>query len=272
MIYMNHINNVKFFIRVTGKNIIPIQRSVINFYHLTIILKGSLTYIIDGKEVTVEENDALLLPNGTDRERYGSEAFADFIIFNYIPTKEHEISSPILFKNAVNQPINTLLNTYPYTYFHASNYSKHYRKQNAEYTKTEKNKINGILHNLFNCILIDLFDFLNYKTKNPHVINILKYIDANIMAPLALNDVSEAVHISKEYTARVFKKEMNMTVTEYINRQKLSIAKTMLTSNQLSLREISERLGYRNYNYFSRVFKECYGISPIKVKTDLKNC
>ncbi|MBE6642128.1 MAG: AraC family transcriptional regulator [Ruminococcaceae bacterium] len=267
---MNFIDHIRFFIRVTGKHIKPIPRSVIDFYHLTIVLKGSLTYRINGKEIIVRENDALLLPVGTDRERFYYPDFSDFIIFNYIPTKNSKISEPIHFKNAVNQQITSLLNTYPYKFFQANERNHYTGHEYRKYTAHEANKVKSIFHNLFNCILIDLYDFQNYRTKNPHVIEMLKYIDENIKTPLTLNDVSIATHLSKEYTARVFKKEIGMTVSEYINRQKLILAKNMISGSTLSLQEISEELGYQNYNYFSRIFKEHFGFSPIKLKNELK--
>ena len=267
---MNRVKNIEFFNNIKGKNIIPIEKSIIKFYHLFIVFKGKFTYIINGKEVILEDNDAILMPSGTDRARLYHDEYAEFVIFNFIPVKEHEISTPIIFKNALNRPIEQLLNAYPYTFYHHQDNLKYASKKYLEYTAHDKNKEKAILHNVLNCILIELFDFLNYKTKNPHVINIIKYIDSNITTTLTLNGVAQGVHLSKEYTARVFKKEMDMTVTEYINRQKLSLAKDMLTSNQLTLQEISERLGYRNYNYFSRLFKEQYGISPIKLKSDFK--
>ena len=267
---MNLINQTQFFIRVTGKNIVPIPRFVIDFYHLTIVLKGSFTYIVNCKEIVVKENDALLLPNGTDRERLYHPDSADFIIFNYIPTNNSKINEPIHFKNAVNQQITTLLNAYPYKFYQANDYTHYSGRVYQKYSAYEADKVKAILHNLFNCILIDLFDFQNYRTKNAHVIKMLKFIEENIKMPLTLNDVSSATHLSKEYTARVFKKEIGMTVSEYINRQKLILAKNMISSNSLSLQEISEELGYQNYNYFSRIFKEHFGIPPIKLKNELK--
>ena len=267
---MNFIKKIVFFIRVTGKNIVPIERRSIDFYHLTIVLKGKLTYIVDGQEIVVEENDALLLVPGTDRERLPYPDHADFIIFNFFPPKENPLSSNLFFKNSVNQPIKTLLNTYPYK-FYQENEINHYKgHEYRHYEIPEKTKVNAILHNIFNCIFIDLFDSLKYSTKNTHVINTLKYINDNITSPLSLDSVCKEVHLSKEYTARVFKREIGITVTQYINQQKLDIAKNMLVSDEFDLQSIAEKVGYQNYNYFSRIFKKHFGITPINMKMELK--
>ena len=267
---MNFIKNIFFFIRVTGKNIVPIERRIIDFYHLTIVLKGKLTYIVDGQEITVEENDALLLVPSTDRERLYYPDFADFIIFNFHPPKENPLSSNVFFKNSVNQPIKTLLNTYPYKFYQKNEITHYQGHEYRHYEISEKTKVNAILHNIFNCIFIDLFDSLKYSTKNTHVINTLKYKNDNITAPLSLDSVCKEVHLSKEYTARVFKREMGITVTQYINQQKLDIAKNLLISNEFDLQSIAEKVGYQNYNYFSRIFKKHFGITPIGMKIELK--
>lgn len=59
-------------------------------------------------------------------------------------------------------------------------------------------------------------------------------------------------------------------VNDYINKQKTLLAKDMLTSNELSLQDIAYSLGYENYGYFNKVFKKHFGISPIKMKSELK--
>ena len=237
--------------------------SVIDFYHLTFVFSGNVRYKVNGKEINLGENDALILPPGTKRERYKSDAPAHYVIFNYHPTNGSEFSSVLLMRNAVNSTIRSLLDSYPYTYY------------NVEDCKADANgenlKIIEILPNLFNCILTELFETLKYKTNNLHVMSAIKYVNDNITKPLSLNTVSAAIHLSREYTTRIFKKEMGITLTEYINEQKMLLAKNMLTNNEMTLQEIAYWLGYDNYGYFSKVFKNCFGISPIKMKTKLKN-
>lgn len=236
--------------------------SIINFYHLTFVLSGKVTYKVNDEEIILQENDALLLVPGTRRERYKSNEKAHYIIFNYLPTKGSEIASPLFLKNAVNQTIRKLLDSYPYTYYDPQVYLRSPNSENA--------KINEILPNLFNCILTELLSTLKYKTNNVHVLNAIKYINDNITQPLSLNSISSAIHLSREHTTRIFKKEMGITISEYINKQKTLLAKNMLTSNELSLQDIAYSLGYENYGYFNHVFKKNFGITPIKMKKELK--
>ena len=249
-----------------------INSGVIPFYHLMVVLKGEYTFFVNGKKVTVKENDALLLPPGTLRERLPSTGESDHVIFNFMMSKDYSISSYSLFKDSVTPFIRNVVNSFSYKYYIDLNYPyDFYRLPGSNNDNSiEQTKKKDILHNILNCIILDLFASLNYSTHNQHVISTLRYINDHITDPLSLNDVCREVHLSKEYTSRIFKKEMNMTVTDYIIRQKLALAKDMLASDDLSLRDIAERIGYREYNYFSRLFKKHYGVSPVKMKKQMK--
>lgn len=61
---------------------------------------------------------------------------------------------------------------------------------------------------------------------------------------------------------RIFKRETQKTITEYINAQKMTLAKELIQSRSLSLSDIAANLGYDNYNYFSRLFKKHYKTNP----------
>lgn len=72
----------------------------------------------------------------------------------------------------------------------------------------------------------------------------------------------EAVGSSYSYLSREFKKETGMRFVEYLNRLRVTKAKSLLLAHDLSMKEIVERTGFRNYNYFFKVFKEFEGMTP----------
>ena len=252
-----------YFINNSSTNIVPIKPSTIQFYHLALVLKGSCTYLVNGEEIVMNENDALLLIPGTHRERPITNGYLHIVIFNFFADDETAPKVNQLFKNAINQTIRKMLNVYPY---------KAYIKIADHKLSTIDNpKMYGILLHVFECILIELYDSLKYPTQNLHIINIIKYINDNVTKPISLNDVSTTAHLSKEYTSRLFKQEMGMTVSEYINRQKLLLAKDMLANTNISLQTVSSNLGYENYTYFTKLFKETFRISPQKMRKELNN-
>ncbi len=233
-----------------------IQKAPVDFYHLTFVLEGTFTYIADGNVYVLKKNDALLLPPGTMRERLGGDHSVKFVIFNFHIDKGTKIPLDLFMKSAINRNIKDILEVYPNI--------KYYSIQQEQSYETKK--ANDLMKNILNCILIELIDSKKHTTNNPHVKKALHYIDNNITSPISLSDVSRAIHLTKEYTAKIFKDEMNMTVTDYINKQKMNLAKEMLLSNEMALQDISLNLGFENYSYFSKLFKKHFNRSPMKIK------
>lgn len=258
---MDLIDNFDFFINHSLSYINPIKPYEIKFYHLVLVLKGSCTYIVNGEKVKLEENDALLLVPGTHRERYSTSSYIHIVILNFF-TNNPKLSTNHFFKNGINQTIKRLLDIYPY---------KAYQDIGTQNKDSDENyKLKVAIQNVFECILLELLESLKYSTRNPHILNALKYINDNITHPLSLNDVSKITHLSKEYTSRLFKKEIGMTVSEYINNKKLALAKDMLANKDITIQEISRALGYENYTYFTKIFKEMHHISPQKMRNEIK--
>lgn len=63
----------------------------------------------------------------------------------------------------------------------------------------------------------------------------------------------------------MFKKHLNVTVTEYIHSQKLSYACELPRNTSLNVSEVADYLGYSDVFYFSKRFKRKYGIPPTKM-------
>ena len=79
---------------------------------------------------------------------------------------------------------------------------------------------------------------------------------------LTLERVAEKVKLSPPYFAKIFKEETGKTFVDYVTELRLEKAKELLLQNQLSFKEISFAVGYRDPNYFSRVFKKYFHMSP----------
>ena len=227
-------------------------KDVIPYYDFTFVLKGELTYVVDGKKYELHENDAIFIRPGASRQRYETENAVKYVSFNFtvhdatlLPTKTHLIG-------VISHDIRKLVSV-----FSASHISNIYSTR-------------GKVINLLNYILLEINDILGFESNNKHIIEIIKYINEHISEPITLSTVSNKVNLSKEYTAHIFKEETGKTVTEYINGMKMQYAKEMIQNESFSLSEIASNLGYENYGYFSRSFSNHFNISPLKFRKNLK--
>ncbi|MBS4206976.1 response regulator [Bacillus sp. FJAT-50079] len=94
----------------------------------------------------------------------------------------------------------------------------------------------------------------------------LTYINEHIKQQLNLSDVANYVHLNTSYFSVLFKEQMNMTFSEYITRRRLQNAKSLLINTNLSIEEISLRVGYQTSKYFNKLFKEYEGTTPSKYR------
>lgn len=94
------------------------------------------------------------------------------------------------------------------------------------------------------------------------VSGVQKYIEEHYMEKIQLEHLCFLFGTNKTTLCRNFKNVYGRSVTEYINMLKEKEAKRLLRENELSITEISERLGFTSIHYFCRFFKKETGHSP----------
>lgn len=238
------VKKIYHYCNVSLQNCSAIPEHIIDYYDFTFVIKGSMTYIANGETFILRENDAIMLKPGTLRQRKSGNSPIKYVSFNFIPFDEKMMIYEPFMKNIISEEIKRIISFFSLRHITSSYYSE------------EK------LMNILNYILLELLNIIDFKSSNPHIIKIIKYINNHINEPVSLSSVSKHINLSKEYIANIFKKETGKTVCEYINERKMLLAKDMIQYHNYSLNQISESLGYENYSYFSRVFKKFFGTSP----------
>lgn len=85
----------------------------------------------------------------------------------------------------------------------------------------------------------------------------------NIYSPeLSVVFLASQVHLSVNYLRNIFKESTGDSLSNYINDQKIALICDLLRSTDLSLAEISDKLGFSTKNYFYTFFKKHIGITP----------
>lgn len=79
---------------------------------------------------------------------------------------------------------------------------------------------------------------------------------------LDVHTLAASLHMSYGHLARVYKKYSGQTILERLSSIRLEKSCMLLVQTDYSMKEISEKLGFSNQYYFSKVFKEKHGMSP----------
>lgn len=90
----------------------------------------------------------------------------------------------------------------------------------------------------------------------------LQYIVMHLSQPIDAETLADFCGITRRHLTALFRKEIGKTVTQYITEARCTRAAELLEDTQLLVQEVSHYVGYEDTNYFARVFRRNYGLSP----------
>ncbi|WP_165971893.1 response regulator transcription factor [Paenibacillus piri] len=94
-----------------------------------------------------------------------------------------------------------------------------------------------------------------------------KYMLAHLSQNISLQEISDHLRLHPAYLSRVYKLETGENISEYMTRLKLEKSVQLLTLSTMKIYEISLEIGYQNPNYFNKVFKKHFGLTPQEYRT-----
>ncbi|MFD2332895.1 helix-turn-helix domain-containing protein [Cohnella sp. GCM10020058] len=107
----------------------------------------------------------------------------------------------------------------------------------------------------------------NTNTNSDYIlIHALEFIHNNFAEQLFVARIAAHCHCSESYINHLFKNKMGVTISHYINQQRVDHAKKQLTESGASIKEIAMNVGYNDPNYFSKVFGDLCGLSPTQYR------
>jgi YesN/AraC family two-component response regulator len=100
---------------------------------------------------------------------------------------------------------------------------------------------------------------MNYSNT---IIKCRDYITNHIYENITLSQLSKVLSVSSNYLSEKFKKEVGMTISEFIQKEKVEEAKRLLSSTNNSILDICVSLNFTDQSYFTKIFKKVTGITP----------
>ena len=91
---------------------------------------------------------------------------------------------------------------------------------------------------------------------------IIKYIDTNIYNVKTVRDIAIDLNFTENYISHLFKSNMGISLSQYIKKQKLKVAKTLLETKNITLTEVAKILNFDSVQSLSRAFKQEYNQTP----------
>ncbi|GFH42690.1 DNA-binding response regulator [Lactococcus hodotermopsidis] len=133
--------------------------------------------------------------------------------------------------------------------------------QKVSRTKTML-ELKTVLENFTQDLATSELEMPTNKAYSEAIVSCLTHIKENIKSELTLKNVAEALYMNPVYLGYLFKNEIGISFSQYVNKFRMKIAENLLIHSNETITEIAESVGYNNTNYFSKIFKNLHDMTP----------
>ena len=228
-----------------------------HFWEITYVDDGTLITDIEGKEFTLNPQEIIFYAPGQEHTQRTTTTCSYLTIVFDMDIKERDAET---LKNKIFKA--TQKETELLTQFN---------KASAEYNDFTPMLLNTLVQMFIVSVLTSaneaqaskpIMTKMQQKYDNELLGEIALYIQENIYSQLNVEDICYHFSISRSTIQTLFLKNLNTTPKQYISDLKFAKAKQMIKDSTYSISEIARICGFSSIHYFSRVFKEKYGITP----------
>ena len=126
------------------------------------------------------------------------------------------------------------------------------------------------VRNLHDAMVLDYTEKMckicHSDTNSKHISVCKEYIYSHIKERITIEDLADELGVSASYLSRLFKKETGDSVSAYIRRHKIEMAKNLLQYSEYSMIDIANRLSFSSQSHFIQQFREYVGMTPKKYR------
>lgn len=98
--------------------------------------------------------------------------------------------------------------------------------------------------------------------KNQLISKIHRFIETHIAQDVSLQTIADHVTLHPVYLSSMYKQEMKENISDFIMRYRMEKAAVLLGSTDIKIYELASQMGFQNPPYFSKLFKNYYGVTP----------
>lgn len=245
------------------------------------VLSGTKKIIVDNQEFIVQKGDIVVFPSQTSFEIVES---ADTVPMNHLEIAIESKIGPFNLMTLYKFPI--VMNL-----VHCEKRTKIvdlWKKLKDEWTPEKRNPfapregelkfgLNQTIELLqFNTLTLEWFvELLTVlrpqaaelsPTFDSRIQHLFHFINDNLAEKICLKTLADEVFLSESHLSLLFRKNLKMAPMEYVRKMRLKKVSQLLLTTNLSLKEISEMIGFENQSQLSRAFRSALGVSPTEYR------
>jgi YesN/AraC family two-component response regulator len=108
------------------------------------------------------------------------------------------------------------------------------------------------------------------KTKVQFINMLNSYIDMHITEKINIADLCKYFSMERTHLYELSKSYLDCGLHQYILHKRILYAQKLLKETKISIMDLTERTGFSDYNYFSRVFRKKTGLSPRQYRNSVE--
>ena len=236
-----------------------------NYLEIELITGGGGTEIFNGEEFRQKKGDVTIL-SYTDFHALNIEKNTSIFKINIsYDMLDPEIKSYLTENNNIRFSFEE--KDYNYIYALCKKLEKYFHEpQNILSTMAGK----AIISTLITETIRQCATHKSVQKKPKQIQTIIQYINQNISSDLTLDNLANHFGTSANYLGKLFKKNIGVPYNEYLNRIRLKLACTMISSSNVSMKEIAHNSGFSSLEYFYYVFKKYNNMTPSQYRENTK--
>ena len=237
---------------------------------LIYVLEGTLYIAGNGVRREVKEGQLLLLPGG--EEHYGYQSSKGRLSYFWIHFDTNEKLQRMGERHLPEKPGEDACILPEYGNVCNRERVSLLFRQVTQYSRREDLYSGRILNSALEVLLMELTqEFLEaaFGRKDgisPSMYRVMEWVRNNCSRSLNREMIAETFQYNPDYLSMRFKKDTGMGLMSYLNRERISRAKALLSCGNISIKEAAYESGFQDEKYFMRTFKRLEGITPSQYK------
>ena len=248
---------------------------------LRFITRGEAVFKINGEEIIVHKNEIAYIPEGAVMSCWALSDNIEFYSIRFCVTARLNDSDflgeyfhiPTITKNAQESVLTYFQEIYQSA--PSQNPSRLFRiRGNLELILaylTQRANAEGEAeapseHDVPDAHSLEAIRRRNAKTQNinrdPRIQVVVDYLTPHLNEPFTIQSLSEMAQVSQTSFRRLFKAHTGKSPSDYIRELRMTSAARMLLTSDREIAEIGYQVGFSDANYFSRTFRQVFGVSP----------
>lgn len=244
------------------------------FSELFYVVSGSGSFVANGEEFSVAENDLVILnPHVEHTEKSGDSDPLVYIVLGIeglsFSFGQDQHSSGV-YQDAVTERSIRKYNAAGTNFYAYLNIMLEEISEKSENYET-------VCQNLLEVLLICILRNENLKLVSSsssgmsrECAQIKSFLDSNYSQNITLDSLAALSHMNKYYLSHAFTRHIGVSPINYLLQKRIAEGKSLLESTTYSIAEISTMLGFSSQSYFSQAFKKATGTTPIQHRIEFR--